>query len=115
MAEHKGFCEDLSEGKFSFPIVHALSVSSENSELLNILKSRPTDIAIKAYVVRHLQEETGSFAFAKRMLEQIHQQARCLLENLNNPEARKCFETVLDKLVEHERKAFSKDVDGQVP
>lgn len=44
-ADNKGFCEDLTEGKFSFPIVHSIRADSSNQRLLSpylpIPPSRP--------------------------------------------------------------------------
>ena len=32
---HKGFCEDITEGKFSFPIIHAVRSQPANHQLLS--------------------------------------------------------------------------------
>lgn len=68
-------------------------------------------MAIKKYVVRLLKEETDSFAFAKRILEELHQHAKCLLDSLNDPRAGRRFEPILEKLVEHGLKVFANDVN----
>ena len=48
----KTFCEDLTEGKFSFVIIHAIQNAPEgDNRVMNILKQRPTDLQIKKYVV----------------------------------------------------------------
>ncbi|CAN9449237.1 unnamed protein product [Alternaria alternata] len=36
----KGFCEDLDEGKMSFPLVHALKNCEDNAELYELLRQR---------------------------------------------------------------------------
>lgn len=36
-AENKSFCEDLTEGKFSFPIIHAIRSNPESHQLTRIL------------------------------------------------------------------------------
>lgn len=33
--QNKGFCEDLTEGKFSFPIVHSIRADTSNQRLLS--------------------------------------------------------------------------------
>lgn len=33
--QNKGFCEDLTEGKFSFPIVHSIRTDTTNQRLLS--------------------------------------------------------------------------------
>ena len=34
-ADRKGFCEDLTEGKFSFPIVHGVRADTSNRQILS--------------------------------------------------------------------------------
>lgn len=34
-AENKGFAEDLTEGKFSFPIVHGVRADTSNRQILS--------------------------------------------------------------------------------
>lgn len=52
MATNKGYCEDLTEGKFSFPVIYALKNSSLcNNELLQILNMYTEDNGLKAYAV----------------------------------------------------------------
>lgn len=44
-ADNKGYCEDFTEGKFSFPIVHSIRADSSNRQILSALPSasvRPT-------------------------------------------------------------------------
>ena len=64
-AENKGLCEDLTEGKFSFPIIHAVRADPGDAQLRNILRQRPTDPAVKRYAVDHM-ERAGSFAHCRR-------------------------------------------------
>lgn len=33
--DNKGFCEDLTEGKFSFPIVHSVRADTSNRQILS--------------------------------------------------------------------------------
>ena len=57
-------CEDLTEGKFSFPIIHAIQADRGNHELLNILGQRPEDESIKNYAVNYMSK-MGSFEYCK--------------------------------------------------
>lgn len=34
-ANNKGYCEDFSEGKFSFPIVHSIRADTTNRQILS--------------------------------------------------------------------------------
>ncbi len=36
-SENKSFCEDLTEGKFSFPIIHAIQSQSQDKQVLRKL------------------------------------------------------------------------------
>lgn len=36
-SENKSYCEDLSEGKFSFPIIHAIQSNADDGQVLSIL------------------------------------------------------------------------------
>src|SRR6266852_1187611 len=47
--DNKGLCEDLTEGKFSFPIIHSIRARPENMQLLNILKQKTEDEQVKRY------------------------------------------------------------------
>ncbi|KAL5018477.1 hypothetical protein ScPMuIL_004199 [Solemya velum] len=64
---NKSYCEDLTEGKFSFPIVHAIKSKKDKDEVLCILRQRTTDIDVKKYCVSIL-EKAGSFEYTKQFL-----------------------------------------------
>ena len=59
----KSFCEDLTEGKFSFPIIHAVRARPDDTRLLNILKQRTEDVHIKRHAVDFMRS-AGSFSTA---------------------------------------------------
>ncbi|KAI1195775.1 isoprenoid synthase domain-containing protein, partial [Nemania serpens] len=65
--QKKGLCEDLTEGKFSFPVIHSIRSNPENQELLHILAQRPTDVDTKKYAVRYI-ESTGSLEYTKELV-----------------------------------------------
>lgn len=89
----KSFCEDLTEGKFSYPIIHCIrckdgkvdnsegdfGMSSRGSQLLSILKQRTEDVDVKRYAQR-LMFEAGSLHYTrekctslkKEIVGQIH-------------------------------------------
>lgn len=80
-ASNKSFAEDLTEGKFSFPIVHAIRQHPEDTQIMNILRQRTTDIEVKKYCVS-LLEKSGSFAYTLRTLEDLDQKVREQVEKL---------------------------------
>ncbi|XP_078041169.1 geranylgeranyl pyrophosphate synthase quemao isoform X2 [Augochlora pura] len=84
-AENKSFCEDLSEGKFSFPIIHAIRSHPEDRQLMNILRQRTKDIDVKRYCI-NLLEKFGSFAYTEAVLQELDKKARDEIERLGgNP------------------------------
>ncbi|KZC08587.1 Geranylgeranyl pyrophosphate synthase [Dufourea novaeangliae] len=83
--ENKSFCEDLSEGKFSFPIIHAIRSHPEDRQLMNILRQRTKDIEVKRYCV-NLLEKFGSFAYTRAVFEELDKKARNEIQRLGgNP------------------------------
>mmetsp|Transcript_12634 Transcript_12634/g.27257 ORF Transcript_12634/g.27257 Transcript_12634/m.27257 type:complete len:378 (+) Transcript_12634:89-1222(+) len=69
----KSFCEDLTEGKFSFPIIHCIrhsnggegqSQSHAALQLLSILKQRTEDVDVKRYAQR-LMFDAGSLRYTR--------------------------------------------------
>merc|ERR1712113_77046 len=78
----KDFCEDLTEGKFSYPIIHCIrsdpnwsayceqSDEAEEPWLLSVLRSRPTDEATKQAAVQRMRE-AGSLAYTWQRLDKL--------------------------------------------
>ncbi|KAK4109406.1 geranylgeranyl pyrophosphate synthetase [Canariomyces notabilis] len=64
---NKGMCEDLTEGKFSFPVIHSIRSNPSNMQLLNILRQKTSDEEVKRYAVAYM-ESTGSFDYTRRVL-----------------------------------------------
>lgn len=67
--DNKGFCEDLTEGKFSFPIIHSIRSDTNNKEIINILKQKTTDYTLKKYAVDYMRNSTNSFKYTKNVLK----------------------------------------------
>ncbi|KDE05002.1 hypothetical protein, variant [Microbotryum lychnidis-dioicae p1A1 Lamole] len=95
-AHNKGYCEDLSEGKFSFPIVHAIRSDTSNRQLLNILRERPSSPSPKAYAVHYMMDRTKSFAYTRQVLSSLMTQAR---EEVHRLGGNQFVDTILDQLV----------------
>ncbi|KAA8902589.1 isoprenoid synthase domain-containing protein [Sphaerosporella brunnea] len=99
---NKGFCEDLTEGKFSFPIIHSIRADPNNLQLLNILKQRTENEDVKKYAVTYMEEKTGTFAYTRMVLAELDQKARQLLEAHGGNEH---LSRILDKMRVDEEEA----------
>jgi len=60
----KSFCEDLTEGKFSFPVIHCIRTNEQGrgSRLQSILKQKTEDIDVKRYA-QQLMRDSGSLQY----------------------------------------------------
>lgn len=97
--DNKGMCEDLTEGKFSFPIIHSIRSDSSNLRLVNILKQKTTDVQVKRYAVSHM-ESTGSFAYTRNVLATLINRARKLAFELDAGQKKaQGVLRILDKMV----------------
>ena len=81
-ADNKGLCEDLTEGKFSFPIIHSIRANPQNRQLINILKQKTTDDEVKKYAVKYM-EGTGSFEYCKVVLRDLKEKALAMVEEID--------------------------------
>jgi len=83
--ENKGFCEDLTEGKFSYPIIHSIRSAPKDHRLMSILKQKTMDVELKKYAVKYM-EQTGSFSYTLKVLEGVHTELIAEIEKLGgNP------------------------------
>ncbi|KAL4784444.1 isoprenoid synthase domain-containing protein [Aspergillus varians] len=84
----KGFCEDLSEGKFSFPLIHLLQNIPNPDHIRGVLfrRDKSTDLAIemKQFVLDKM-EESGSLTHTKEVLDGLFD---ALMETLDIVEAK---------------------------
>ncbi|KAF4518940.1 hypothetical protein B566_EDAN007726 [Ephemera danica] len=74
-SENKSFCEDLTEGKFSFPVIHAIQKQTDDRQVINIIRQRTRDVEIKRYCVT-LLDKMGSFKYTRRTLRELDKEAR---------------------------------------
>lgn len=97
--ENKGLCEDLTEGKFSFPIIHSIRSNPQNLQLINILKQKTADDGVKRYAVTYM-ESTGSFEYCRKTMRELREKAVLMIEAVDQGagEARGVRE-ILDKMV----------------
>ena len=82
-SKNKGLCEDLTEGKFSFPIIHSIRAAPDDKQLLNILKQKPEDEHVKKYAVQYM-ESTGTFEYTRKVVDMLMERARKLVDELDD-------------------------------
>jgi geranylgeranyl diphosphate synthase type 3 len=66
----KSFCEDLTEGKFSFPIIHCISQNPTDTRLVSILKQHTEDVDVKRYAQK-LMKDAGSLDYTRDKCTQL--------------------------------------------
>lgn len=98
-SENKSYCEDLTEGKFSFPIIHAIHSQPNDRQVIHILRQRTRDREVKKYCIS-LLEKFGSFEYTRKTLLALDNEARVEITRLGgNP----LLEQVLDSLLNWQR------------
>ncbi|KAH7148643.1 isoprenoid synthase domain-containing protein [Dactylonectria macrodidyma] len=98
-SNNKGMCEDLTEGKFSFPIIHSIRSNPSNFQLVNILKQKTSDTQVKRYAVAYM-ESTGSFEYTKNVITILIKRARKLADEIDGGQGlTKGIHKILDKMV----------------
>ncbi|KAJ6519124.1 terpenoid synthase [Mycena sanguinolenta] len=83
---NKGFAEDLTEGKFSFPIIHGIRKDLGNRQILNVLQKRPTTPTLKTHTVSYLKTHTKSFGYTLDVLNRFQEEIYTELERLGGNE-----------------------------
>ncbi|WRT66819.1 uncharacterized protein IL334_003782 [Kwoniella shivajii] len=83
---NKGFAEDLTEGKFSFPVVHGVRADDRNRQILNILQKKTNSTSLKKHVVDYLRDETKTFVYTKKILIELQRQIEDEIEDLGGNE-----------------------------
>ncbi|XP_033122311.1 geranylgeranyl pyrophosphate synthase-like [Anneissia japonica] len=82
----KTFCEDLTEGKFSYPIIHGIQKETDGAIISSILRQRTEDVEVKKLCVKRLQE-LGSFEYTRTILEELEERVLAEIESLGgNPD-----------------------------
>ncbi|BCS00387.1 bifunctional terpene synthase/polyprenyl synthetase family protein [Aspergillus luchuensis] len=86
--ETKGYCEDLSEGKLSFPLIHALQNSPAADIIRGLLFHRDNgqelSSEIKSYIINEMRK-AGSLAYARNTAIQLFD---AMMETLERVEAK---------------------------
>ncbi|XP_026322482.1 geranylgeranyl pyrophosphate synthase [Hyposmocoma kahamanoa] len=110
-SENKSYCEDLTEGKFSFPIIHAIrnqDGDQNQNQVLHILRQRTRDVEVKRYCIS-LLERLGSFRYTRETLHRLDCEARAEVSRLGgNPH----LDALLDELLSWRRDNNHRDLDA---
>ncbi|PYI06883.1 terpenoid synthase [Aspergillus sclerotiicarbonarius CBS 121057] len=102
--KNKGLCEDLTEGKFSFPIIHSIRSNPGNHQLISILKQKTKDEEVKLYAVSYM-ESTGSFAHTRDVVRELREKALTLIRDIDGeqpdaPDDGAMVRAILNKITE---------------
>ncbi|KAL2813474.1 isoprenoid synthase domain-containing protein [Aspergillus cavernicola] len=85
---NKGFCEDLSEGKFSFPLIHLLQNIESPDHVHGLLFRRDDDadlsVEAKQFILDEMKQ-AGSLEYTKEVLDTL---SNAMLDGLDNVEAK---------------------------
>uniref|UniRef100_P9WEF2 Geranylgeranyl pyrophosphate synthase vniC n=1 Tax=Virgaria nigra TaxID=1085564 RepID=VNIC_VIRNI len=97
-SKDKGMYEDLTEGKFSFPIIHSINADPTDRTLISILKQKTTDVEVKRYAVRYI-EGTGSFQYVREVLKTLIERAKRTAQEIDQGRGKlKGIYMILDRL-----------------
>ncbi|KAG5345171.1 GGPPS synthase, partial [Acromyrmex charruanus] len=93
------YCDDLTEGKMSFLVIHALRNNPDDKKIINILKQRSKNIEVKRYFVKIL-ESYGSFKYTKDVLDELEKKIRTEIDHLGgNPPFVKLLDDFRNKML----------------
>ncbi|KAL1601391.1 geranylgeranyl pyrophosphate synthetase [Paraconiothyrium brasiliense] len=80
--QKKGLCEDLTEGKFSFPVIHSIRSDPTNQQLLHVLAQKTDDVDMKRSAVKYI-ESTGSLDYTKRVVDELIGRAKVVADGID--------------------------------
>ncbi|CAF1074572.1 unnamed protein product [Rotaria sordida] len=102
---NKSYCEDLTEGKFSFPILHAINTHDTDTRIIHILKQRTQDLDLKRYFVQLLYE-FGSMEYTRQICQELAKQIFDEIHLLGG-------NNYLDNIVQYLMEVFHNDNDSE--
>ncbi|CAF1160099.1 unnamed protein product [Rotaria sordida] len=102
---NKSYCEDLTEGKFSFPILHAINTHDTDTRIIHILKQRTQDLDLKRYFVQLLYE-FGSMEYTRQICQELAKQIFDEIHLLGG-------NNYLDNIVQNLMEVFHNDNDSE--
>ncbi|CAF1088946.1 unnamed protein product [Rotaria sp. Silwood1] len=109
-ATNKSYCEDLTEGKFSFPILHAVNTRENDTRIIHILKQRTQDVELKRYCVQ-LLHDFGSIEYTRQTCDELSKQVYDEIDVLGG---NNYLENIIQGLMEVFRNDDQDDENGNV-
>ncbi|KAH8804509.1 isoprenoid synthase domain-containing protein [Xylogone sp. PMI_703] len=91
--------DDLTEGKFSLPVIHFMGTSPDNMTLLQVLKLKTEDNDIKSYAIECL-EKAGSITYTHNILMRLIGKAKEIINEIDSSND-SGLGAILAKLVEN--------------
>jgi len=90
----KCFCEDISEGKFSYPVIHCIRFNPDDKRLSSILKQRTDNTDVKRYA-QQIMVESGSMEYTRAKCTSLKGEIMAEIESLGgNPQLVKLIEAL---------------------
>ncbi len=65
----------MTEGKFSYPMIHAIMKNKDDLRLIDILRQRPTDLVTKKKAIE-LLEKFGSISYTMERIKNLDELCR---------------------------------------
>ncbi|KAL8722762.1 MAG: hypothetical protein Q9225_000823 [Loekoesia sp. 1 TL-2023] len=116
-SKNKGMYEDITEGKFSFPIIHGVRSNRDSQLLMNVLRQKSKDEHVKEHAVRYMLD-TGTFAYTQKVVSCLYEQAYRMIDNIDTKDGGICgkpIRDILEKIVESTLSdAEGRRLEGQI-
>ncbi len=94
----KSYCEDLTEGKFSFPVIYAIKKEPSDTRLFNILRQRTEDERIKEHAVQYMSD-VGALSYTRDKLTTLKDKADAEILRLGGHQNLSTWLSHLDKQI----------------
>lgn len=96
---NKSYCEDLTEGKYSFPVIHAIMKNPRDTRLSKILAQRTEDHTVKLHAVEYMKSQ-GSFEYTQSVMTHYYEAALTAIAGLGgNDHLSQMMEQLKNRLV----------------
>jgi len=95
-AKNKSFAEDLTEGKYSFPIIAAIKAAPDDNRLKSILKQKTEDANLKQHAVKFM-ESVEAFSYTEKVLADLQKKIRQQIADFGGNNALSHLLDILEK------------------